>query len=163
MINEKYFSPLAANINSDLINKHVYAYNRWGMKMFEQRGHNSNKGDAFNLLIVILILLSFNINARSREICAWTDKTLDLKMYCVGHIQWPDKSEINGFFPLGFSKDGWFAYSENLEKIELNEPFGGCFNPPCYDIAMFNIECEEECLTDAPMDDGKRGQPGKRN
>jgi len=131
--------------------------------MFEQRGHNSNKGDAFNLLIVILILLSFNINARSREICAWTDKTLDLKMYCVGHIQWPDKSEINGFFPLGFSKDGWFAYSENLEKIELNEPFGGCFNPPCYDIAMFNIECEEECLTDAPMDDGKRGQPGKRN
>jgi RHS repeat-associated protein len=38
----------AKNKNSDLINKYVYGYNRVGMKMFEQRGHNGNKGDAFS-------------------------------------------------------------------------------------------------------------------
>jgi len=36
------------NKNSDLINKYVYGYNKVGMKMFEQRGHNGNKGDAFS-------------------------------------------------------------------------------------------------------------------
>ncbi|MCX6580463.1 MAG: hypothetical protein NT166_09790 [Candidatus Aminicenantes bacterium] len=36
------------NKNSDLINKYVYGYNKVGMKMFEQRGHNGNNGDAFN-------------------------------------------------------------------------------------------------------------------
>ncbi|MCX6580465.1 MAG: hypothetical protein NT166_09800 [Candidatus Aminicenantes bacterium] len=36
------------NKNSDLINKYVYGYNRVGMKMFEQRVHDGNKGDAFS-------------------------------------------------------------------------------------------------------------------
>jgi len=35
------------NKNSGLINKYIYGYNRVGMKMFEQRGHDNNKGDAY--------------------------------------------------------------------------------------------------------------------
>ena len=107
-------------------------------------------------LILIFFSLTSNINVSGSEICMWTDKTIDLKNHFVGRIQWPDKSEINGFFPIGFSKDGWFAYSENLEKIESNEPLWGCLNPPCYDIIIFNIECEEECLTDAPIDENDK-------
>ena len=36
------------NQNQGLINKYVYGYNRVGMKMFEQRGHDNNKGDAYS-------------------------------------------------------------------------------------------------------------------
>ncbi len=35
------------NRNQGLINKYIYGYNRVGMKMFEQRGHDNNKGDAY--------------------------------------------------------------------------------------------------------------------
>jgi RHS repeat-associated protein len=38
----------ARNINSDLINKYVYGYNKVHMKMFEERGHDSNKGDVYD-------------------------------------------------------------------------------------------------------------------
>ncbi len=36
------------NRNQDLINKYVHGYNKVGMKMFEQRGHDGNKGDAYS-------------------------------------------------------------------------------------------------------------------
>ncbi len=35
------------NKNSDLINKYAYGYNNVHMKTFEQRGHDSDKGDVF--------------------------------------------------------------------------------------------------------------------
>ncbi len=37
----------AKNKNSDLINKYNYGYNKVHMKKYEQRGHDSNKGDVF--------------------------------------------------------------------------------------------------------------------
>jgi len=38
----------AKNKNSDLINKYHYGYNNVHMKKYEQRGHESNKGDVFS-------------------------------------------------------------------------------------------------------------------
>ncbi len=38
----------AKNKNSDLINKYNYGYNKVHMKKYEQRGHDSNKGDVFS-------------------------------------------------------------------------------------------------------------------
>jgi len=37
----------AKNKNEDLINKYVYGYNKVHMKMYEQRGHDSDKGDIY--------------------------------------------------------------------------------------------------------------------
>jgi RHS repeat-associated protein len=40
-------SKVTKNKNEDLINKYVYGYNKVHMKMFEQRVHDSDKGDIF--------------------------------------------------------------------------------------------------------------------
>jgi hypothetical protein len=71
---------------------------------------------------------------------------------------WPDKSQIKGFYPLGFSNDGWFAYAETSGALELTGPEGKCSKLPENAIFIFNIECEDMCSGDIDASAGEKCQ-----
>lgn len=94
--------------------------------------------------------------------CALAD---DLSLYVsrsfnLGHYDasgWkgaPLASE--GFYPLGFSKDGWFAYVTHPSGDQVNEENEACPLPPCHDgVSLMNIRCDDQaCLSDSPGFDG---------
>ncbi len=78
-----------------------------------------------------------------------TSDRSDLARLGSGRIQWPPASEIESFYALGFSVDGWFAYSNRLEGLRLAEPIGNCRGDlPCFDVSLFNITCSRPCAGD---------------
>lgn len=110
------------------------------------------------LFIIVLLINLIPTLHYGDEIKKWTDNSFNIKKLVTDRIMWPDKSRIKGFYPLGFSKDGWFAYSESSGEIELTEPQGGCSKLPCYAIFIFNIQCEEKCSGDIDATAGKKCQ-----
>ena len=91
------------------------------------------------------------------EIRAWTTDSADLSKLGSHAVQWPTPSAIEGFFPLGFSRDGWFAYSNRLEGLGVGEPLGTCTGDvPCFDVSLFNVLCETPCAGDIDPDAGPK-------
>ncbi|MDH3973810.1 MAG: hypothetical protein OEV42_05985 [Deltaproteobacteria bacterium] len=60
----------------------------------------------------------------------------------------------NGVYPLGFSKDGWLAYTSKKTDYEFNKKLKMCNTPPCYDARLINISCDPECYSDTPTQKG---------
>lgn len=79
----------------------------------------------------------------------WSGQTRNMTALGATQVQWPPQSEIASFFPLGFSTDGWFAYSDSSENAPLAEPLGDCTGTePCYDVSLLNVFCDSPCSGD---------------
>ena len=75
----------------------------------------------------------------------------------MDRAQWPAETEIESFFPLGFSSDGWFAYSSRLADLCLEEPLGHCRDQMlCFDVSLFNVTCDRPCAGDFDPDAGAK-------
>lgn len=88
------------------------------------------------LMPVVLVLICRFVNAE--EITQWTSKSFNMSEQGSIQWNWPDASKISKFYPLGISKDGWFAHSSKLDGTE---------------ISLFNLDCKEGCLSDEPEQD----------
>lgn len=83
------------------------------------------------------------------SISEWVAGSPDLRTLGSRQIQWPDVVEIESFFPLGFSDDGWFAYSNRIQGLLLDAPLGICHDDvPCFDVSLFNVLCDDPCAGD---------------
>ncbi len=106
------------------------------------------------VVIVLGVLLSIAVTARAGggdgdAIAAWTAASPDLRTLGSGQVQWPEKDEIESFFPLGFSEDGWLAHANRLEGLLLERPVGSCRGEtPCFDVSLFNVHCDDPCAGD---------------
>lgn len=79
----------------------------------------------------------------------------DLSSLGSDSIQWPKPVEIEAFVPLGFSIDGWFAYSSGLGSLALDEPLGTCtVDTQCFDVSLLNVLCDTPCAGDIDSDKG---------
>lgn len=115
------------------------------------------------LLAVLLLLPACGAPAASErrtpahQIGKWTVGSRDLSKLGSRAIQWPSPSTIEGFFPLGFSSDGWLAYSNRREGLGLDEPLGRCTGEaPCFDVSLFNVLCDTPCAGDVDPDAGPK-------
>lgn len=88
------------------------------------------------LVPIVLVLLCRFVHAE--EITQWTSKSFNMAEQGAIQWNWPDVSKISKFYPLGISKDGWFAHSSKLDGTE---------------ISLFNLDCKDRCLSDAPEQD----------
>ena len=95
-----------------------------------------NKKTASILLPIIFILMSQTIHAE--ELKYWTSKSFNMANMGSTQWNWPDASKIAKFYPLGISKDGWFAHSSKLDGTE---------------ISLINLDCKDGCLSDVPAQD----------
>jgi hypothetical protein len=67
--------------------------------------------------------------------------------------QWKsEKPEVEGFYPLGISRDGWFAYLNSPTGDTIESTSDSCPKPPCHDgITLINLECSDwSCVRDTP-------------
>jgi hypothetical protein len=111
------------------------------------------------ILFLALVFLIFTATRFGKEIDKWTNKTFDMKRYSLKRVYAPDETRIKEFFPIGFSKDGWFAYIDTLDTAEGVEPYDSNsqrLKPSDYKIDMINIECSHDCVSDAPSFKGDK-------
>jgi hypothetical protein len=86
-------------------------------------------------LTLTLIIFSLTIGYADNN--RWQAKTYNAAQYNFGDKNGPETTDIGAFYPLGFSKKGWFAYSNT--------------NSPS-DVSLINLHCEnEDCVRDMPM------------
>ena len=88
------------------------------------------------LMHIFLLLMCQTIHAE--EITHWTSRSFNMAEHGATQWNWPDSSKIAPFYPLGISKDGWFAHSSRSDGTE---------------ISLFNLDCKEGCLSDVPEQD----------
>ncbi len=73
----------------------------------------------------------------------------DLTRLGSTRIQWPEASEIESFFALGFSADGWFAHADRLRGLCLEETAADCRGDAArFEVSLFNVTCERRCRGD---------------
>ncbi len=91
---------------------------------------------ALLLMPIVLFLISQTIHAE--EMKHWTSKSFNMANTGSTQWNWPDASKIAKFYPLGISKDGWFAHSSKSDGTE---------------ISLLNLDCKDGCLSDDPEQD----------
>lgn len=91
---------------------------------------------ALFLMSVVLLFTGRAIHAE--EILHWTSKSFNIREWDSTQWNWPDASKIANFYPLGISKDGWFAHSSKMDGTE---------------ILLFNLDCKDGCHSDVPEHD----------
>lgn len=81
----------------------------------------------------------------------YTAHSINLGKFDLTHWKGP-KPSVPGFYPVGFSKDGWFAYVNNPSGDEITDEGASCATPPCHDgVSLINLDCSHEgCVSDAP-------------
>ena len=88
------------------------------------------------MMHIVFVLVCQTIHAK--EITHWTSKSINMAEQGATQWNWPDASRITPFYPLGISKDGWFAHSSKLDGTE---------------ISLFNLDCKDGCHSDSPEED----------
>ncbi len=109
------------------------------------------------IVILLSTLLCFVVPVRAGTgeghgrdaIAAWVTASPDLRMLGSAQVEWPDTKQIESFFPLGFSEDGWFAHSNRTEGLLLDRTLGICHGEvPCFEVSLFNVFCDNPCAGD---------------
>ncbi len=73
----------------------------------------------------------------------------DLARLSSTRIQWPEASEIESFFALGFSTDGWFVHAGRLHGLCLEEAGAHCRGDSArFEVSLFNVTCDRRCTGD---------------
>ncbi len=62
-----------------------------------------------------------------------------------------------GFYPRGFSPDGWFAFTRRPAGDLFEGTTEGCPSRPCRDgVTIVSLVCEDPCRSDGPSSPGDR-------
>ncbi|MEW6736240.1 MAG: hypothetical protein AB1489_33415, partial [Acidobacteriota bacterium] len=104
----------------------------------------------FILIYITALIVSPTMIAKDKAkgIRFWTERSVNLGKYDLSKSPTSTPVVVEQFYPLGFAKDGWFAYTHELngDIIDTTEP------PKAGGISLLNIQCEETppCLSDSP-------------
>jgi hypothetical protein len=68
---------------------------------------------------------------------------------------WKSAKRTGGFYPLGFSADGWFAYTQHTGGDTIESTGPSCPHPPCRDgVTVVSLVCSDPCHGDSPSKKG---------
>ncbi len=90
---------------------------------------------------------------RADEMAHWLNRSFNMGRVDLSRWKWPKPLKIEKFYPLGFSADGWFAFSPGPGDDVIEFATGSCPKPPCDRVSLLNMTCGGECYSDTPADD----------
>ena len=89
-------------------------------------------------------------------LAAWTAASHDLSRLGSTQLRWPGADEIESFFALGISTDGWFAHADRMHGLCLEASAAKCRDESArFEVSLFNVTCDRRCMGDVDPDAGE--------